>query len=65
MFRDNDESAEDEEDAESESPSIARVPLGRAVRLAMLVVSGSFAGHQIQEAKDTMRWRPVCWIIKS
>jgi hypothetical protein len=60
MFGDNDESAQDGEDAESESPSIARVPLGRAVGLAMLVVPGSFAGApDIQEAKDTMRLRPV------
>jgi hypothetical protein len=44
VFGDNDESAQDGEDAEFESPSIARGPLGRAVGLAMLVVPGSFAG---------------------
>ncbi len=39
MFRDDDKSDEGEENAGSESPSIARVPLGRAVGLAVLSVA--------------------------
>ncbi len=39
MFRDNNKADEDEEDAEPESPSIAQVPLGRAVGLAVLAVA--------------------------
>ncbi len=39
MFRGNHESDEDEEDAEPESPSVAQVPLGRAVGLAALAVA--------------------------
>jgi uncharacterized membrane protein YfcA len=39
MFRDNNKSNEDEEDAEPESPSVTQVPLGRAVGLAVLAVA--------------------------
>jgi uncharacterized membrane protein YfcA len=39
MFRDNNKSDEDEEGTEPESPSIAQVPLGRAVGLAVLAVA--------------------------
>jgi uncharacterized membrane protein YfcA len=45
MFRDNNKSDEDEEDAEPESPSVTQVPLGRAVGLAVLAVAvGALTG---------------------
>ena len=45
MFRDNDKSDEDEEDAGSESPSVAQVPLGRAAGLAVLAAAvGALTG---------------------